>query len=55
MAPPGQAEDLGDTGSIAELGRSPGEGNGNPLQLESHGQMKPGGLQSIESNRVGHD
>ena len=22
----------GDTGSIPELGRSPGEGNGNPLQ-----------------------
>ena len=22
----------GDTGSITELGRSPGEGNGNPLQ-----------------------
>ena len=23
---------VGDPGSIAELGRSPGEGNGNPLQ-----------------------
>ena len=30
----------GDRGSIPELGRSPGEGNGNPLQLpgKSHGQ-----------------
>ena len=26
------AEDAGDAGSISELGRSPGEGNGNPLQ-----------------------
>ena len=24
--------DVGDTGSIPGLGRSPGEGNGNPLQ-----------------------
>ena len=26
------AYNLGDPGSIPELGRSPGEGNGNPLQ-----------------------
>ena len=26
------AEDTGDTGSILGQGRSPGEGNGNPLQ-----------------------
>ena len=26
------AEDTGGTVSISELGRSPGEGNGNPLQ-----------------------
>ena len=26
------AEDIGDLGSIPELGRFPGEGNGNPLQ-----------------------
>ena len=51
------AEDLGlSPGS----GRSPGEGNGNPLQypcLENpHGQRKePGGLQSMGSQRVGHD
>ena len=29
--PPANAEDAGDTGSIPELGRSPGGGNGNPL------------------------
>ena len=27
-----RAGDIGDTGSIPGLGRSPGEGNGNPLQ-----------------------
>ena len=36
------ARDAGDTGSIPGLGRSPGEGNGNPLPVflpgESHGQ-----------------
>ena len=29
---PGNAEGKGDTGSIPGLGRSPGGGNGNPLQ-----------------------
>ena len=28
----GKAGDIGDVGSIPGLGRSPGEGNGNPLQ-----------------------
>ena len=28
----------GDLDSIPALGRSPGEGNGNPLQYSSHGQ-----------------
>ena len=35
-----------DLGSIPGSGRSPGEGNGNPLQdscLESHGQRTLGG------------
>ena len=32
--PPGNA---GDTGSIPRLGRSPGEGNGNPLQYSCLG------------------
>ena len=30
--PPANAGDSGDSDSIAGLGRSPGEGNGNPLQ-----------------------
>ena len=30
--PPDNAGDAGDTGLILGLGRSPGEGNGNPLQ-----------------------
>ena len=35
----------GDTGSIPELGRSPGEGNGNPLQYSGleHGSYSPWG------------
>ena len=36
------AEDAGDLGPIPQLGRSPGRGNGNPLQYtclkKSHGQ-----------------
>ena len=30
--PPAKAGDPGDSGSVPGLGRSPGEGNGNPLQ-----------------------
>ena len=30
--PPANGGDTGDAGSIPELGRSPGVGNGNPLQ-----------------------
>ena len=40
----------GDTGLIPELGRSPGEGNGNPLQyscLETPWTVEPGGLESM--------
>ena len=42
----------GDLGLIPGLGRSPGEGNGNPLQysyLENPMDREPGGLQSMES------
>ena len=45
-------------GSIPGSGRSPGEGNGNPLQyscLENPWTEEPGGLQSMELRRVGHD
>ena len=48
---------MGDPGSIPGSGRSPGEGNGNPLQdscLENP-MEKPGGLQSMGSQRVGHN
>ena len=48
----------GDPGSISELGRSPGEGQGNPLQyscLENSTDRGACGLQSTGSQRVGHD
>ena len=51
----------GDPGSIPGLGRSPGEGNGNPLQyyflenpMDFHTE-EPGRLLSMGSQRVGHD
>ena len=43
---PANAGDTEDVGSIPGLGRSPGEGNGNPLQyscLETHGQRSLAG------------
>ena len=48
----------GDAGMIPGSGRSPGGGNGNPLQysyLENPIDGGPGGLQSLGSQRVGHD
>ena len=48
----------GDLGSIPGLGRSPGEGNGNPLQypcLENPMDGEAGRLQFMGSQRVGHD
>ena len=54
----GSAHNAGDQGSIPGLGRSPGEGNGNPLQcscLENSMDGGAGGLQSMGSQRVGHD
>ena len=47
-----------DPGSIPESGRSPGEGNGNPLQyswLESSRDRGVWGLQFTGSHKVGHD
>ena len=52
------AGDARDTGSIPGLRRSPGEGNGNPLQyscLENPWTEKRSGLQSMGSQRVGQD
>ena len=55
---PANTRDARDTGLIPELGRSPGEGNGNPLQyscLENyHGQRSLVGY-SPWGCRVGHD
>ena len=48
----------GDVGSIPGLGRYSGEGNGNPLQSSCLGNPmieEPGGLQSMVSQRVGHN
>ena len=52
------AYNAGDPGSIPGLGRSSGEGNGTPLQyscLEIPWTEEPGRLQSMGSQRVGHD
>ena len=48
----------GDPGLIPGSERSPGEGNGKPLQypcLEILWTEEPGGLQSMGSQRVGHE
>ena len=48
----------GDAGSIPGLGRFLGEGNGNPFQysyLDDSMDRGAGGLQSVGSQRVGHD
>ena len=52
------AGDVGDENSIPGLGRSPGEGHGNPLQYSclenSHGERSLVGY-SPWGRRVGHD
>ena len=48
----------GDPGLIPESGRSPGEGNGNPLQyscLENPWTEELGGLKSMGLQKVGND
>ena len=48
----------GDLSSIPESGKIPGEGNRNPLQyscLENPWTEEPGGLQSMELQRVRHN
>ena len=55
---PANAGDGRDVGLISGSGRSPGEGNGYPLQYfcwEIPWTEEPGELQSIGSQRVGHD
>ena len=49
------AYNVGDPGSIPGSGRSPAEGNGNLLQNSCLERQKPGKLQSMGSQRVGHD
>ena len=53
--PPANA---GDAGLIPGSGRSPGEGNGKPLQYscpEKFHAEESGGLQSMRSKRVRHN
>ena len=38
-SPPVDAENIRDTGQIPGSGRSPGEGNGNPLQYSCPGKL----------------
>ena len=52
---PANVGDTRDAGLIPELGRSPELGSGNHLPGESQWTEEPGGLQSIGSQRVGHD
>ena len=55
---PANAGDARDMGSITELGRSPGGGNGNLLQYSCLGkpmEEEPGELQSMGSQRGRHD
>ena len=53
------AYSAGDPGSIPGLGRSSGEGNGNPLQYTLAWKIpwtgEHGRLQAMGSQRVGHD
>ena len=63
MGFPGGAEvkasacNVGDLGSIPGSGRSPGEGNGNPLQYSCLENPMDGGVWATVhgSQRVGHD
>ena len=53
-----QSGDIRDMGLIPGLERSIGAGNGSPLQYscqENHLTEDPGSLQSIRSQRVGHN
>ena len=55
---PANAGDKRDVGSIARSERSPVGGHGNPLQYldwRIPWTEEPGGLQPIESQRVGHN
>ena len=54
---PANAGDMRDSGSIPELRKTPGGGNGNPLQyscLENPWTEEPERLQSTGAQRVQH-
>ena len=58
--PPANAGNSGDVGLIPGSGRSPGKGNGNPLQYsrqeDPRGRGRSlAGLQSMGLQRVGHN
>ena len=58
--PPTNAGDARDMGLIPESGRSPGEGNGNPLQYPCHGQRSlvgcsPWGHRDLDTNEQLND
>ena len=57
--PPANAGDVKDTGSISGSGRYPGGGKWQPipvfLPVESPWTEEPAGLESMGSQRVGHD
>ena len=56
--PHANAGDARDVGLIPGLGRSPGEGNGNHSSILAWRILwreEPGGLQSLGSQRVGHN
>ena len=52
---PANAGDMRDVGLIPGLGRSPGGGNGNPLQFSCLENPMDRGAQCLGSQRVGHD
>ena len=52
--PPASAGDIRDMGSVPGSGRTPGGGNGNPLQYSSPENPMDRELQSMGSQRVGH-
>ena len=56
---PANAGDIRDVGLIPGLGRFPGEGNGNPLQVflpgKSHGQRSRAGSNPWGCKRARHD
>ena len=56
--PSAKVGDAGDMGLITGLGRSPGGGNGSPVDIfvwKIPWTEGPGRLQPVGSQRVGHD